>query len=144
MAKPFELYVYAQLRIFFPSEGTLHYQFSSNHQYLDFLCTAKDRCFAPSLDGFFIADAKYKPRNAEGNVAIVDDMRQLAGYARLAGVRDECRRRGWDDRSSDLPGVILYADPNAPTTLDWDRLEPIRGWERMFTIGLGVPAESAE
>ena len=140
MPKLFELYVYSKLRASLPPNTVIHYQFERRWQYLDFLCCLKHNMTPPAPPRFFIADAKYKPRYAKGNSGMVNDLRQLSGYARISGVLDEFQRQGWENRNLILPCLIIYSDQNLESEeLDWARLKPILGWEAFFKIGLRLP-----
>ena len=145
MPKLFELYVYAKLRKNIKLGGRIYYQFGSNWQYPDFLCKLNRDEQCKNVPSFFIADAKYKPRYGEGNSFIVDDARQLSGYARLSGVLDEFHRWGRFDRDSILPCVIIYSDQNEQSEeLDWARLGAIPRWEKFYKIGIRLPEVSEE
>ena len=73
---------------------------------------------------------------------MVNDIRQLSGYARLRGVLDEFQRWGrlQKDRIHILPCIIIYSDQNlCSEELDWSRLEKISGWESFYKIGIRLP-----
>ena len=140
MPKLFELYVYSKLRASLPPGTVIRYQFGSRWQYLDFLCCLKSQPTSSALPQFFIADAKYKPRYATGNSGMLNDLRQLSGYARLNGVLDEFQRHGWKNRSTILPCLIIYSDQNLDSEdLVWGQIEPIPGWTAFYKIGLRLP-----
>ena len=130
----------AKLRKVLRSNDRIRYQFGANRQYPDFLCRADADSCAAGVPAFFIADAKYKPRYADGNSGMVDDIRQLSGYARLAGVIEEFERWGWRDPTRVLPCVIVYSDQKLPSSeLDWARLEEIPRWMSFYKIGIRLP-----
>ena len=141
MSKLFELYVLAKLRKKFRGEGRIHYQYCVRRQYPDFLCALGEKADGTKFPPYFVADAKYKPRYAEGNVNQVDDDRQLAGYARLKGVLDhfETRGRSREDRLQMLPCVLIYPDQSESEELSSERLREIDGWEEYYKIGLRLP-----
>lgn len=141
MSKLFELYVLAKLRERFPGEGRIHYQYGVRRQYPDFLCSPGTAASKTLMPRHFVADAKYKPRYAEGNNNLVDDARQLAGYARLKGVLDhfETRGRSPKERLQMLPCALIHPDRNAEEKLCPERLTEIEGWEMFFKIGLRLP-----
>lgn len=140
MPQLFELYVLAKLRKVLRSNDRIRYQFGANRQYPDFLCRADADSCAAGVPAFFIADAKYKPRYADGNSGMVDDIRQLSGYARLAGVIEEFERWGWCDPNRVLPCIIVYSDQKLPySDLDWARLEEIPRWMSFYKIGIRLP-----
>lgn len=142
MPKLFELYVYAKLREKLRSSDNIRYQFGANRQYPDFLCKANQDALIEKIPPFFVADAKYKPRYADGNSHMVNDIRQLSGYARLSGVLDEFQNMGRpeSDRNQILPCVIVYSDQNLQSEeLDWERLDPVCRWESFYKIGIRLP-----
>lgn len=141
MSKLFELYVLAKLRQKFPSEGGIHYQYGVRRQYPDFLCVLGKKADGTKFPRHFVADAKYKPRYAEGNANQVDDDRQLAGYARLKGVLDhfEAKGRRREDRLKMLPCILIYPDQAAKEDLTSEGLREIEGWEEFYKTGLRLP-----
>ena len=141
MSKLFELYVLAKLREKFWGVGRIHYQYGVRRQYPDFLCALGEKADGTKFPRYFIADAKYKPRYADGNAKQVVDDRQLAGYARLKGVLDhfETRGRSREDRLQMLPCVLIYPDQSESEELSSERLREIDGWEEYYKIGLRLP-----
>ena len=141
MSKLFELYVLAKLRQKFPGEGGIHYQYGARRQYPDFLCVLGKKADGTKFPRHFVADAKYKPRYAEGNANQVDDDRQLAGYARLKGVLDhfEAKGRRREDRLTMLPCILIYPDQAAKEDLTSEGLREIEGWEEFYKTGLRLP-----
>lgn len=141
MSKLFELYVLAKLRQKFRGEGIIRYQYGVRRQYPDFLCALGEKADGTEFPRYFVADAKYKPRYADGNANQVDDDRQLAGYARLKGVLDhfETRGRSREDRLQMLPCVLIYPDQSESEELSSEQLREIDGWEEYYKIGLRLP-----
>ena len=75
MPKLFELYVYKKLQEIF-SKQEIFYHFTADYTELDFLLNS------PKYK--MVIDAKYKTIYKEGKV--IDDIRQISGYARLKNV----------------------------------------------------------
>jgi 5-methylcytosine-specific restriction enzyme subunit McrC len=133
MPRLFELYCYKILSDRFPEKGEIRYHFSTYGNELDFLLK--------SGDVKMVIDAKYKPLYKLGKDH--RDMRQLSGYSRLTKVRKEL---GVADKQI-IDCVIIY--PNIEDgysaddfpKLDFNQLEPIGAYERMFKIGVKIPCK---
>lgn len=140
MPKLFELYAYAKLRKKLHSHEFIRYQYGTNWQYPDFLCKSDEKSLSEGAPPFFVADAKYKPRYADGNHGMLSDIRQLAGYSRLCGILDEFQHWGRSNRNHILPCIIIYSDQQLRSDeLDWTRLEKIPRWESFYKIGIRLP-----
>ena len=137
MSKLFELFVYRKLRRALCCEGRVEFQFGAKRQYLDYLCKAPN-----SSIPFFIADAKYKPRYSDSSIH-KDDLRQLAGYARLAEVETTLRQDswGWDSSSRLIPCVIIYPTLNkGAEEIDLTNgPKPIPGWTEFSKVEVTIP-----
>lgn len=138
MSQLFELFVFRKLRNAVGSEGRVEYQFAAHYQYLDFLCKA------PGLtQPFFIADAKYKPTYERSNNK--DDLRQVAGYARLTKVESTLRGAdwGWYSASRLIPCLIIYPTlKSGAEQLDLNHgMVRISGWTEFYKIEVSIPVK---
>ncbi|SKB40899.1 5-methylcytosine restriction system specificity protein McrC [Daejeonella lutea] len=93
MPKLFELYVYHHLLTAF-NYNEIKCQFSTYGNALDFLITKKE--------SQMVVDAKYKMRYRSSHIH--QDIRQVAGYARLTKVYDELKRNG----NENIDCLIVY------------------------------------
>lgn len=101
MSRLYEMYVFHKLNEAYP--GKIKFQVPGRHKtQVDYIKT----------DEKIILDAKYKPRYEKGNNGIVDDVREISGYARDKKILDSL---GWNERSVEnkkgklLPDcVIIY------------------------------------
>lgn len=132
MPKMFELYVYKRLLNDNPGLVVSHfnYQFSTHGNVLDFLiCTGNIK---------IVVDAKYKMHYHYGQVH--NDIRQVAGYARLKKVREKLKVQ--DDRNIDC--LIIYPDLTLTDfnyVLD-DMLNastPILAYHKVYKLGVPLP-----
>jgi len=97
MPRLFELYVYSKMIEANPSDRrAIHYQFSTHGNFLDILVSKPDFQM--------VIDAKYKLHYQNGHLH--QDIRQVAGYARLNKVREKLKVT--DDRNIDC--LIIYPD----------------------------------
>ena len=72
MSRLYEMFVFRKLNDAYP--GTIRFQVAGCHKtQVDFIKVGKEK---------IILDAKYKPRYEKGNSGIVDDVREISGYAR--------------------------------------------------------------
>lgn len=134
MAKLFELFAYKKLKELANKQDHIEYQFSANHQYLDYLCAIQS---TKSLK-YFIADAKYKPNYAEHNDR--EDLRQLAGYSRLCKVENTLRSWGWNNSSRIIPCLIIYPTLKQNSNqLQWNKIEKLSQWTDFFKIAVSLP-----
>ena len=131
MPKMFELYVYAQLLKDNPELPTknFNYQFSTNGNALDFLiCTSNKK---------IVVDTKYKLKYNYSQIH--EDIRQVAGYARLNKVRNQ-----WPQSSDEVPCLIIYPKSiNDITVNDLNlvslQLEEIKTYHEVYKIGINLP-----
>ncbi|GEN78031.1 5-methylcytosine restriction system specificity protein McrC [Chryseobacterium hagamense] len=134
MPKMFELYVYAKFLEDNPSLSSSHfnYQFSTHGNALDFLIsTDNDK---------IVVDAKYKLKYNYNQIH--EDIRQVAGYARLNKVRKEVGYSG----NEEIPCLIIYPKPagsKANSKLEIDKLliddNRISAYHQVYKIGIDLP-----
>ena len=130
MPKLFELYVYHHLLSAFDSKD-IQFQFSTYGNALDFLITKKD--------SEMVVDAKYKMHYRSSHIH--QDIRQVAGYARLAKVYNEL---GMEDCDENIDCLIIY--PTDKELVDAYKFEcilnessEIKAYKRVFKIGIPMP-----
>ncbi len=82
MSKLFELYVFQKLKERFKGRNEVRYHQTVNYLEPDYILKTNDGAYK------MVVDAKYKPRY-EYNRIHKDDIRQVAGYARLEKVYDK-------------------------------------------------------
>lgn len=100
MSRLYEMYVLHLLKKAYP--GKIHFQVKGSHwTQVDFIKTGEDEKI--------ILDAKYKPRYEKGDRGIVDDVREISGYARDNKI---LKILGWNpaaEKGKYLPDcVIVY------------------------------------
>jgi 5-methylcytosine-specific restriction enzyme subunit McrC len=131
MPKMFELYVYAQLLKDNPELPTknFNYQFSTNGNALDFLiCTSDEK---------IVVDTKYKLKYNYSQIH--EDIRQVAGYARLNKVRNQS-----PVSSEEVPCLIIYPKPigsevNTKLVKGLLLVEKINAYHEVYKIGINLP-----
>lgn len=133
MPKMFELYVYAR---FLEDNSNLNhknfnYQFATHGNSLDFLICAGDKKI--------VVDTKYKLKYNYSQIH--DDIRQIAGYARLNKVKDKLPHM-----SNEIPCVIIYPKPIENNDDDRGSLqienlmkEGITAYHQVFKLGISLP-----
>ena len=131
MPRLFELYVYSKMIEANPMDKkTIDYQFSTYGNALDILV---------SKEGFqMVIDAKYKLHYLKGHLH--EDIRQVAGYARLNKVRKELKV--YDDRNIDC--LIIYPDiENGVEDLSLENIKSckkeIQVYNKVFKLGVKLP-----
>lgn len=86
-----------------------------------------------------ILDAKYKPYYDRPRATILEDIRQLSGYAR----DEKVYARFGTDVNTVFRCVIVYPSPFAPSNLvGWDdpaRLLPMKKYRDFYKLGLKLP-----
>lgn len=134
MPKLFELYCYIQLsKNNTADKNHIHYQFSTYGNVLDILVSK------PCAQ--MVIDAKYKLHYRHSQVH--QDIRQVAGYARLKKVRDQLKIA--DDQNIDC--LILYPEIGASNVLDYSLSQlktrmldsPIAAYYKMYKLGIALP-----
>ena len=133
MTKLFELYVYKKLREVFSSDE-VKYHFKAHYRELDYILRSKDGVST------FVIDAKYKP--AYHNHAVyIDDLRQVAGYARLEKVYQELKITNY---SKNIDCLIIYAHQSCEDNLQLLKegktsLKRANGYVNMYVMGISLP-----
>lgn len=138
MPRLYEMYVLSLLRKAY--HGEIQFQVPGRHKtQVDYIKT----------DEKIILDAKYKPRYEKGNNGIVDDVREISGYARDKKILDSL---GWNERSVEnkkgklLPDcVIIY--PVAQVERDDDEkvdLIPEQTCKTWANVNFAAPLASKE
>lgn len=142
MSKLFELYVLQRLRESIGTNGTVEYQLSAHYQVLDYLCCAPES--STNLQ-FFVADAKYKKYDERSLEK--EDLRQVAGYARLERVIETLENWGRAKTDADrvIPCLVLYpiADKNITSVENFslESVTPIKGWKEIYKISVPLPCK---
>lgn len=133
MPKLFELYAYSFLKKLFPEYKQVQYQYSTYGNKLDFLVNAGQNKL--------VVDAKYKPVYLYGKNH--DDIRQVAGYARLEKVYDAL---GVNSNSL-IDCLIIYPDIENGYSVD-DPIEDIlknklsiKGYRNIYKLGIKLPVK---
>lgn len=129
MTKLFELYVYRYLLTVFKSDE-IKYQFPTYGNILDFLVTKEG--------SQMVVDAKYKMHYRTSHIH--QDVRQLAGYARLTKVYEKLKR----DPDKILDCLIIYPegiDINESPKFEGELTDKhaIQAYQRVFKIGIPMP-----
>lgn len=135
MPRLFELYVYHNLLVHnFEDKKQIKYQFSTYGNSLDFLISH------PNYP--IVIDTKYKLKYAASHIH--EDIRQVAGYARLNKVRKEV---GLDLEDTTIPCLIIYPDQNG-VNLQSDKLliqelisdeRAIESYYKVYKLGVQLP-----
>lgn len=131
MPRLFELYVYSKMTEHNPTEkGEIHYQFSTYGNALDILVSKSN--------SQMVIDAKYKLHYQNGHLH--EDIRQVAGYARLKKVREKLNVT--DDRNIDC--LIIYPDmENGISELTLENIiqfrKEIKAYYKVYKLGFKLP-----
>lgn len=132
MPKLFELYVYHHLLSAFDSKD-IEFQFSTYGNALDFLIT-KEGCE-------MVVDAKYKMHYRSSHIH--QDIRQVAGYARLNRVYEKLKLQ---DCNENIDCLIVYpTDEDSVKRTDFDfskeleNKQSIKAYRQVFKIGIPMP-----
>jgi 5-methylcytosine-specific restriction enzyme subunit McrC len=127
MSRLFELYVLGKLKDRF--RDGVKYQFTKRWNELDYLVN--------TADYKMIVDAKYKLKY--GHTYIIDDIRQISGYARLSAVSQELGKE--EDEIIDC--LIVYPDQDAGDELGESMLaERINGFNRFYKMPIKLPQKN--
>lgn len=131
MPRLFELYAYSKMIEANPTDRkAIHYQFSTHGNFLDILVSKPDFQM--------VIDAKYKLHYQNGHLH--QDIRQVAGYARLNKVRKELNVT--DDRNVDC--LIIYPDmENGLDDLSLENIKAkmtlIKAYHKVYKLGVKLP-----
>lgn len=124
----FELYAFTFLHKTYGEK--IHYQYKSNYQELDFLLDAEGQQM--------VIDTKYKTKYGKDKTN-KEDIRQLAGYARMHKVYDELKK----SKNELLDCLIIYPIRNKKTekikALSLEDIRPIEKYIGFYRLGLEVP-----
>ncbi len=144
MSKLFEIYVLQRLREAVGTNGTVQYQFSAHYQVLDYLCCAPE---CPTNLQFFVADAKYKKYDERSLEK--EDLRQVAGYARLERVIETLENWGQSKTDVDrvIPCLVLYPVASKGVTdkekVSLNKAISIKGWKDIYKLGVSLPTKKS-
>src|SRR5690606_11619310 len=130
----FELYAYCFLKKAFPTHGAVKYQYRTYGNILDFIVNSG----ATKM----VVDAKYKLLYASKKV-IHNDIRQVAGYARLTKVHSDLQL----DDPTIIDCLIIYPDINHGLTLEdfsFDKKIEVKAYKGVYTIGIKLPLKNNE
>ena len=125
MPKLFELYVYKKLQEQFGREAVT-YHLTADYTELDFLLNTPEYKM--------VIDAKYKPIYEEGKV--IDDIRQVSGYARLTKVYEKL---GLKDSNELIDCLIIYPSLEENKDLNFSKLETIESYAKIYKQSLSIP-----
>jgi 5-methylcytosine-specific restriction endonuclease McrBC regulatory subunit McrC len=133
MPRLFELYVYSKMvEANETDKKEIHYQFSTYGNALDILVSKKVYQM--------VIDAKYKLHYQNGHLH--EDIRQIAGYARLNKVREKLKVS--DDKNIDC--LIIYPDmENGIEDLSLENIinkknrKEIKAYYKVFKLGVKLP-----
>ncbi|CAM1353032.1 5-methylcytosine restriction system specificity protein McrC [Tenacibaculum halocynthiae] len=124
----FELYAFTFLRKTYGNN--IHYQYKSNYQELDFLLNTKYKQL--------IIDTKYKTVYCKGK-SKKEDIRQLAGYARMNKVYKELEKA----TNETIDCLIIYPirdkDNQNNKLFDINHMQPIDKYVGFHRLGLSIP-----
>jgi len=124
MPKLFELYVYKKLQEQFGREAVT-YHLTADYTELDFLLNTPEYKM--------VIDAKYKPIY-EGN-RVIDDIRQVSGYARLERVY---QKLGLKDSNELIDCLIIYPSLDEDTNFNL-KDKKIAGYRNIYKQGISIP-----
>ena len=126
MPKLFELYVYKKLQEQFGGREEVLYHFIADYTELDFLLNTPEYKM--------VIDAKYKPIYEEGKV--IDDIRQVSAYARLEKVY---KKLGLENSNQLIDCLIIYPSLEENKDLNFNKLETIEGYAKIYKQSLSIP-----
>lgn len=136
MPRLFEMFIYCKMVQANDNEKKgIHYQFSTYGNALDILVSVTDKQF--------VVDAKYKLHYQ--NSHLHEDIRQVAGYARLNKVRDKLNIIG----DINIDCLIIY--PDMEKGIDYLSLDninrfksEIKAYHKVFKLGVKLPWINSE
>ena len=125
MPKLFELYVYKKLQEQFGREAVT-YHLTADYTELDFLLDTPEYKM--------VIDAKYKPIYEDSRV--IDDIRQVSGYARLTKVYEKL---GLKDSNELIDCLIIYPSLEENKELNFKKLDTIKGYAKIYKQSISIP-----
>ena len=126
MPKLFELYVYKKLQEQFRGREEVLYHFIADYTELDFLLNTPEYKM--------VIDAKYKPIYEDSRV--IDDIRQVSGYARLTKVYEKL---GLKDSNELIDCLIIYPSLEENKELNFKKLDTIKGYAKIYKQSVSIP-----
>ena len=126
MPKLFELYVYKKLQEQFGSREEVLYHFIADYTELDFLLNTSEYKM--------VIDAKYKPIYEDSRV--IDDIRQVSGYARLTEVY---KKLGLENSNELIDCLIIYPSLEENKELNFKKLDTIKNYAKIYKQGISIP-----
>ena len=124
MPKLFELYVYKKLQEQFGREAVT-YHLTADYTELDFLLNTSEYKM--------VIDAKYKPIYEDSRV--IDDIRQVSGYARLERVY---QKLGLKDSNELIDCLIIYPSLDEDTNFSL-KDKKIDGYKNIYKQSISIP-----
>lgn len=131
MSKLFELYVFAKLKQRFPEKNEVIYHKNINYLELDFLINSKRENIS------MVVDAKYKPQYADRKIN-KEDIRQVAGYARLKEVYDILKV----DYDKNIDCLIIYPNLDGGNLNYIDvnlKVNPLKKYVGIYKLDINLP-----
>ena len=125
MPKLFELYVYVKLQEQFGREAVT-YHLTADYTELDFLLNTPTQKM--------VIDAKYKPIYEDSRV--IDDIRQVSGYARLEKVY---KRLGLEDSNELIDCLIIYPSLEENRVFNLENKSKITEYRNIYKLGVSIP-----
>ena len=125
MPKLFELYVYVKLQEQFGREAVA-YHLTADYTELDFLLNTPTQKM--------VIDAKYKPVYEDSRV--IDDIRQVSGYARLEKVY---KRLGLEDSNELIDCLIIYPSLEENRVFNLENKSEIPEYRNIYKLSISVP-----
>lgn len=126
MPKLFELYVYKKLQEKFRGRGEVTYHLKADHTELDFLLNTPEYKM--------VIDAKYKPIYEDSRV--IDDIRQVSGYARLTDVYEKL---GLKDSNELINCLIIYPSLEENKDLNIENKKEISEYRNIYKLSVSIP-----
>ena len=125
MPKLFELYVYVKLQEQFGREAVT-YHLTADYTELDFLLNTPTQKM--------VIDAKYKPIYEDSRV--IDDIRQVSGYARLEKVY---KRLGLEDSNELIDCLIIYPSLEENRVFNLENKSKITEYRNIYKLSISIP-----
>lgn len=126
MPKLFELYVYKKLQEKFGGKEEVLYHFIADYTELDFLLNTPEYKM--------VIDAKYKPIYEDSRV--IDDIRQVSGYARLTDVYEKL---GLKESNELIDCLIIYPSLEENKDLNIQNKKEISEYKNIYKLSVSIP-----